>query len=264
MERGAFDRSAAHALLVGRGMSRLQANEFLMRSLLTSAEAATVLGVKHTRAAARATLRRWGVKPMGHSAGHHGPNRYPAALVWYHLQNRPDRGGREHSGAPEATRSTDPDHRAAQPAESQIQPGAHAGTFSKPTDDYPWYLDHDDIVGLAAALVDSDWLLTAHDVVTFFAAPWKWGDMFQIWADAGRPHPPSSSDRAQARQLGPGTMRHQLDRQYADDKARWESLVAAFEGRIAGEELSPDSSIPPSGRIADVIALKDVAPQRRT
>lgn len=116
----------------------------------------------------------------------------------------------------------------------------------------------------AAALVDSDWLLTPHDVVTFFAAPWKWGDMFQIWADAGRPHPPSSSDCAQARQLGPGTMRHQLDRQYAHDKARWESLVAAFEGRIAGEELSRDSSIPPSGRIADVIALKDVAAQHRS
>lgn len=262
MQRSAFDRSAAHALLVGRGMSRLQANEFLKRSLLTSAEAATVLAVKDSRAA-RATLRRWGVKPVGHSAGHHGPNRYPAALVWYHLQSRPGRGDLKFkNGAPGDTGSTDPDHRATQFAD--IQPGAPSGTFSKLADDYPWYLDHDDVVGLAAALVDSDWLLTAHDVLTFFAAPWKWGDMFQIWADAGRPHPPSSSDRAQAGQLGSGTMRHQLDRRYADDKARWESLVAAFEGRIVGEELTPDSSISPSGRIADVIALKDVAAQRRS
>lgn len=243
-------------------MSRLQADEFLMRSLLTSAEAATVLAVKDSRAA-RATLRRWGVKPVGHSNGHHvGPNRYPAALVWHHLQNRPDRGGLKRNGAPGDTGSTDPARRAAQPGE--IQPGAPSATSSKLGDDHPWYLDHDDVVAVAAALVDSEWLLTAHDVVTFFAAPWKWGDMFQIWAGAGRPHPPSSSDRAQTRQLGSGSPRRQLERRYADDKARWESLVAAFEGRITGEELTLDSAISPSGRIADVIALKDVAAQRRS
>lgn len=214
MGHAPFDRTTARTTLVERGLSTLAADEFLMRSLLTATEVATVLGVKDARAA-RDTLRRWGVKPIGRGPGRTGENTYPAELVWQHHQNRPGRGWRKGQSTP------------------QLNEKETAMTTTAPTlplsDVEPWYSRHDDVVTLAAVLVEADWLSTPQDVVDFFAAPWKWNKQFQIWALAGRPLPPSPDDLAQARMLGHGTLRQELERRYQDDTAQWESLTTALD-----------------------------------
>ena len=235
-------------------MSFLKADEFLMRSLLTATEAAAVLGVKDSRAA-RDTLRRWGVTPVGRGAGRNGENRYPAGLVWHRLQGRPGRGWRK--GRSRAA-STAQDEDTMQ-STAEIQSGSFNFFSMMLAGDHPWYVDHDDVVGLASVLVDADWLCTPHEVVEFFAAPWKWDDMFRIWVDAGRPYPPSSDDLAQASQLGRGTIRQELERRYEDDTARWESLIAALDGSGAGVELNADEPSSDGHVVAKVIPLKNVA-----
>ena len=61
-----------------------------------------------------------------------------------------------------------------------------------------------------------------------------------IWALAGRPFPPSPDDLAQARLLGPGTLRRELERRYQDDTAQWEALITTFDEFEAGDTLAPD------------------------
>ncbi|MGD9621074.1 hypothetical protein [Mycolicibacterium sp.] len=170
-----FDRPAARATLVERGLTPLAADEFLMRSLLTATEVATVLGVKDSRAA-RDTLRRWGVKPISRGPGRSGENTYPAELVWQHHQNRPGRGWRKGRSTPENDK------------EDTTMDSAAPTTALSDVD--PWYSHHDDVVALASVLVEADRLSTPHDVVDFFAKPWKWSDQWMIWATAGRPPPP--------------------------------------------------------------------------
>lgn len=206
MGHALFDRTTARTTLVDRGLSTLAADDFLMKSLLTATEAATVLGVKDSRAA-RDTLRRWGVKPISRGPGRNGENAYPAELVWQYHQNRPGRGWRK-------TRSTteEPTSRGTPPAESE-----------------PWYANHDDVVALAAILVEANWLSTPSDVVGFFSTPWKWAKQWMIWATAGQPLPPSPDDLAQARTLAPGPLRAELERRHQDDTARWAEFVTALD-----------------------------------
>ena len=207
------------------GLNIFDADEFLMRSLLTATEVATVLNVKNSRAA-RDTLRRWDVKPISRGPGRKGENNYPADLVWQHLQNRPGRGWRK-GRSTSATETENAMHATAETAAS--------GTRQ------PWYSDHREVVALATALAHADWLSTPQDVIDFFEKPWKWDDQFKIWAAAARPIPPSSDDLAQARLLGQGTMRRELERRIEDDAARWNALTEAFGAAGASENPSaPD------------------------
>lgn len=236
-----FDRPAARATLVERGLTPLAADEFLMRSLLTATEVATVLGVKDSRAA-RDTLRRWGVKPISRGPGRSGENTYPAELVWQHHQNRPGRGWRKGRSTPENDK------------EDTTMDSAAPTTALSDVD--PWYSHHDDVVALASVLVEADRLSTPHDVVDFFAKPWKWSDQWMIWATAGRPLPPSPDDLAQARLLGPGTLRRELERSYQDDTAQWESLIQTFDEFEAGNTLALD-------QLDDDHATANVRPLKR-
>ncbi|MCA2281834.1 hypothetical protein [Mycobacterium avium] len=226
MGTATFDRAAARATLVERGLTPLAADEFLMRSLLTATEVATVLGVKDSRAA-RDTLRRWAVKPISRGPGRSGQNTYPAELVWHHQQNRPGRGWRKGRSTPEND-------------EKETTTMSSTSPTTALSDVDPWYSHHDDVVALASVLVEADWLDTPHDVVDFFAKPWKWGAQWMIWAHAGRPFPPSSDDLAQAHLLGRGTLRRELERRYQDDTAQWEALTKAFDEFEAGDALAPD------------------------
>lgn len=226
-----FDRTTARATLVERGLNTFAADEFLMRSLLTATEAATVLGVKDSRAA-RDTLRRWGVKPIGRGPGRNGENTYPAELVWQRHQNRPGRGWRKERPTPEPEQSK---------------------PYSAPFNEVePWYSNHDDVVALASVLVDADWLSAPRDVVDFFTAPWKWNSQFMIWALAGRPTLPSPDDLAQARTLGTGTLRRELERRYQDDNARWEELIATLDELDTGDTPAPA----PSDHAANILPLQ--------
>lgn len=234
-----FDRAAARATLVERGLTPLAADEFLLRSLLTATEVATVLGVKDSRAA-RDTLRRWGVKPSGRGPGRRGENTYPAELVWQHHQNRPGRGWRKGRSTPDTDKKED----------------TMSSTSTALSDVEPWYSHHDDVVALASALVEADRLSTPHDVVDFFAKPWKWSDQWMMWALAGRPLPPSPDDLAQARLLGPGTLRRELERRYQDDAAQWEALITTFDEFEAGDTLAPD-------QLDDAHATANVRPFKR-
>ncbi|MBZ4508565.1 hypothetical protein GBP98_24845 [Mycobacterium avium subsp. hominissuis] len=237
VDRALVDKAAARATLVERGLSTLAADEFLMRSLLTATEVATVLGVKDSRAA-RDTLRRWGVKPIGRGPGRSGENTYPADLVWHHHQHRPGRGWRKGQSAPGSTRQKEHSMHSVVEVDQQSAylPG-YAGQA-------PWYADHGEVVALASVLVDADWLSTPRDVVDFFEKPWKWDDQFKIWVAAGRPQPPSPNDRVQARFLGQGTMRRELERRYQDDTARWEAFIESLDSSVISED--PDGSDVPA------------------
>jgi hypothetical protein len=50
-----------------------------------------------------------------------------------------------------------------------------------------WTEDLGELVALAGALVDADWLDTPRDVVDFFEKPWKWSDCREAWQASGRP-----------------------------------------------------------------------------
>jgi len=209
MGQPSVDRQAARALLVERGLSVFEADEFLMRSLLTATEAATVLGVKDSRAA-RDTLRRWGVHPIGRGPGRTGENTYPAELVWLRHQNRPGRGWRK--GQSTATQQ--------EGTTMSIAPA------TPPETNEPWYADHHEVISLTSILVDAEWLDTPREVIYFFEDPWKWGTQYKVWAAAGRPRHPSADDLAQARLLGSrGTLRRELERRHRDDTARWEEFL---------------------------------------
>lgn len=236
-----IDREAARSLLVERGLSIFAADEFLMRSLLTASEAATVLGVKDSRAA-RDTLNRWGVRPVGRGPGRTGENTYPADLVWMHHQNRPGRGWRK-------GQSTSPPDKK---KESTMNPSSDAVPS---TDVELWYANNDDVVAFASVMVDADWLRAPHDVVEFFSRPWKWEKEWTIWALAGRPRPPSPDDLAQARMLGGnGTLRQELERRHRDDTARWDEFTQSLDVLDAGGE--PEMPTDATDTASNVLPLK--------
>lgn len=239
MSQSPVDREAARALLVARGLDDLAADDFLMRSLLTATEVATVVGVKNSRAA-RDTLRRWGVKPVSRGPGRTGENAYPAELVWRHQQNRPGRGWRKGQSAHHEKEATVP---------------IETTTALDISD--PWYSDHHEVVSLASVLVDAEWLSTPRDVVEFFESPWKWEQQHGIWAAAGRPRSPSSDDLVQARLLGgQGTLRRELERRYQDDAARWQALVESLNATDASEEPEQSDVRTPSRAASNVLPLR--------
>lgn len=255
MSRHTVDREAARALLVNRGLSVFAADEFLMRSLLTASEAATVLGVKDSRAA-RDTLRRWGIKPTGRGPGRTGENTYPAELVWLHHQNRPGRGWRK-----------------GQSASTTYEPnGMHTPTAPTQTPGDRWYADHHEVISLASVLVDAERLDTPREVIYFFEDPWKWSQAYGTWVAAGRPQPPSGDDLAQAHGLGAkGTLRHELERRHQDDTARWDEFIASLDAAESGDEQthrpSPTPGPPQAHTDLDlgpsnVVPLKSVGRKR--
>ncbi|BEL41824.1 hypothetical protein Isolate57625_51790 (plasmid) [Mycobacteroides abscessus subsp. abscessus] len=68
--------------------------------------------------------------------------------------------------------------------------------------------------------------------------------------------PPSPDDLAQARLLGPGTLRRELERSYQDDTAQWESLIQTFDEFEAGDTLALD-------QLDDDHATANVRPLKR-
>jgi len=240
MDLSPIDREAARTQLIERGLSILAADEFLMRSLLTASEAATVLGVKDSRAA-RDTLNRWGVRPIGRGPGRTGENTYPADLVWIHHQNRPGRGWRKGQSASMTDKK-----------ENTMNASSDAAALS---DVEPWYANNDDVVAFASVMVDADWLSTPHDVIEFFARPWKWENEWTIWALAGRPHPPSPDDLAQARMLGGnGTLRQELERRHRDDTARWDEFTESLDA--LDNSGQPDRPTAAANTESNVLPLK--------
>ncbi len=240
-------------MLVERGLNVLDADEFLMKSLLTATEVATVLGVKDSRAA-RDTLRRWGVKPIHRGPGRSGENAYPADLVWQHQQHRPGRGWRK-------GRSTS----ALETTNTMKENTMHAAAeTTAPDTSEPWYSDHREVVALASILVDADWLSTPRDVVDFFDRPWKYDDQLKIWAAAGRPQPPSPDIRTQARALGQGTVRRELERRFDDDAARWEALIESFDAAAGSEgPAAPDQFAVADDITSNVRPLKSPRKSRK-
>lgn len=246
MDTGQGDREAARALLVERGLSVSAADEFLMRSQLTATEAAVVLGVKNSRAA-RDTLRRWGVKPVGRGPGRTGENTYPADLVWQRQQSRPGRGWRK-------GRST-----TARDDDGNTLHSGNATTTALNAGD-PWYSDHREVVDFASVMVDADRLSTPSDVVYFFEKPWKWDPDFAVWAAAGRPVGPSPDDLVQARQLGDGTMRRELERRYHDDSARWDAFIETLDASEAGQvfdDEDPAAAVRPTSNVLSLEAARE-------
>lgn len=225
-----------------------------MRSLLTATEVATVLGVKDSRAA-RDTLRRWGVKPISRGPGRSGENAYPADLVWHHQQHRPGRGWRKGQAASNPNRQKEHTMQAV----VRVDQAAHLPGY---VDHAPWYSDHREVVSLASVLVDADWLSTPRDVVYFFEKPWKWNDQFKIWAAAGRPLSPSPDDLTEARSLGRGTMRRELERRYQDDTARWDAFVESLASTDARDELDESDLSAADHATSNVRSLKSPRQKR--
>lgn len=257
VSRHTVDTEAARALLVERGLGILAANEFLMRSLLTASEAATVLGVKDSRAA-RDTLRRWGIKPIGRGPGRTGENTYPAELVWLHHQNRPGRGWRKGRSK---TATVDMN-------------AMDTSTAAFRSDGVPWYADHHNVISLASILVDADRLDTPREVIYYFEDPWKWSQAYDIWVAAGRPQPPSPDDLAEAQYLGPkGTLRHELEHRYQDDTARWSEFIESLDAAEVGDEqtrsakpcskLSGGSGTHTDSAPSNVLPLRSTRQKRR-
>jgi hypothetical protein len=65
-----------------------------------------------------------------------------------------------------------------------------------------WSTDHDQVLGFARILTAAGVLESATDVLDYLEAPRTSDREHDLWTRAGRPHPPSDDDIAEARTLG--------------------------------------------------------------